>query len=90
MKKIAMAGFAAAVVGFGAITLAAPGNAVGPGDAATKPSHSTGQIIVKFRENSVAPGLLRQQGLSEGAGIGSTGARLVKVPAVKSLSSSNP
>ncbi|RAM38305.1 S8 family serine peptidase [Arthrobacter globiformis] len=83
MKKIAMAGFAAAVMGFGAITLAAPGNAVGPGNAAAEHEHSAGQIIVKFRENSAAPGLLRQQGLSEGAGIGSTGAHLVKVPAGK-------
>lgn len=70
-------------MGFGAITLAAPSNAVGPSDAAPQSSRVTGQIIVKFRDNGAAPGLLRQQGISEGAGIGSTGAHLVKVPAGK-------
>jgi thermitase len=85
MKKIGMASFAAVVMGFGAITLAAPSNAVSP-NAASQSSHVTGQIIVKFRDTGAALGLLRQQGLSEGAGIGSTGAHVIKVPAGKESS----
>lgn len=76
MKKIVIASVAAVAMGFGGITLAAPGNAA-------PQSSITGQIIVKFRDNGVAGGVLRQNGLSEGAGIGSTGAHLVKVPAGK-------
>lgn len=60
----------------GAITMAVPGNAA-------PQSSITGQIIVKFRDSGAAGGVLRQNGLSEGAGIGSTGAHLVKVPAGK-------
>jgi thermitase len=76
MKKIVIASCAAAVMALGAITLAAPGNAA-------PQSSITGQIIVKFRDSGAAGGVLRQNGLSEGAGIGSTGAHLVKVPAGK-------
>ncbi|MBO1266622.1 S8 family serine peptidase [Arthrobacter cavernae] len=77
MKKIAIASFAALVMGFGAITFAVPGN------AATRSSGIAGQIMVKFRDNGAAAGVLRQHGLSQGAGIGSTGAHLIKVPAGK-------
>ena len=62
---------------FGAINSAAISS------AATDSSQVAGQIIVKFRDNGAAAGVLRQNGLSEGAGIGSTGAHLVKVPAGK-------
>lgn len=41
--------------------------------------------MVKFRDNGAAAGVLRQHGLKEGAGIGSTGAQLIKVPAGKEL-----
>lgn len=80
MKRIVMAGLAAVVLGCGPITLAAPGNAVTPGNASAQ-SSPAGHIMVKFRDNAAAPGTLRQQGLTEGAGIGSTGAQLVNVPA---------
>lgn len=77
MRKVVTASLAAAVVGFGALTVTVPSN------AATEPQQISGQIIVKFRDSGAAPGLLRQNGLSDGAGIGSTGAHLIKVPAGK-------
>ena len=52
----------------GGITVAAPGTAAPQG------SHVAGQILVKFRDDRAAAGVLRQHGLSEGPGIGSTGA----------------
>lgn len=76
MKKVVVASIAAVAMGLGGITLAAPGNAA-------PQSSITGQIIVKFRDHGAAGGVLRQNGLSEGAGIGSTGAHLIKVPAGK-------
>ncbi|RDV11002.1 peptidase S8 [Arthrobacter sp. RT-1] len=79
MKKIVMAGFAAAMLAFGAINSAVVGN------AAPDPSHVAGQIMVKFRDNGAAAGVLRQHGLSDGPGIGDTGARLIKVPEGKEL-----
>jgi thermitase len=85
MKRIVIASFAAVVIGCGAITLAAPSNAVTPGNAATQSSHIAGQIMVKFRDKGAAAGVLRQHGLSQGPGIGSTGAQLIKVPAGKEL-----
>lgn len=66
-------------MGFGATTFAAPSTAA-PG-----PSHTAGQIMVKFRDNGAAAGVLRQHGLADGPGIGSTGARLINVPAGKEL-----
>lgn len=72
-------------MGCGAITFAAPGNAVPESDAATQSSHVAGQIMVKFRDKGAAVGVLRQHGLREGPGIGSTGAQLIKVPAGKEL-----
>ena len=75
MKRVVIASFAAVVVGFGAVTAAVPSS------AATAPSQRTGQIIVKFHDNGAAAGILRQQALTEAAGIGSTGAHVVKVPA---------
>ncbi|MEY9775614.1 S8 family serine peptidase [Arthrobacter sp. MW3 TE3886] len=85
MKRTVIAGFAAVVIGCGTITLAAPGNAATTNSAATQSSSSAGQIIVKFRDNSSAAGVLRQHGLGEGPGVGSTGAQLVKVPAGREL-----
>lgn len=77
MKKLIVASFAAAVMALGGITVAAPGN------AAAESSPIAGQIMVKFRDNAAAPGVLRQHGLSQGPAIGSTGAHLIKVPAGK-------
>jgi thermitase len=79
MTKIVMAGFAAIMMAFGAVTFALPGN------AATQEASVAGQIIVKFRDKGAAAGILRQHGLSQGPGVGSTGAQLVKVPAGKEL-----
>lgn len=79
MKKTVIAGFAALMMGLGAITFA------GPGNAAPEPSHIAGQIMVKFRVDAAAVGVLRRHGLSDGPWIGSTGARLIKVPAGKEL-----
>ncbi|MDT0195683.1 S8 family serine peptidase [Arthrobacter sp. AB6] len=79
MKRTVVAGFAALMMGFGALTFAVPGNAAG------QPTHVPGQILVKFRDNGAAAGVLRQHGLSDGPGVGSTGARLIKVPAGKEL-----
>jgi thermitase len=79
MKKTVIAGFAALMMGLGAITFA------GPGSAAPEPSHIAGQIMVKFRDHGAAAGALRQHGLNDGPGIGSTGARLITVPAGKEL-----
>jgi thermitase len=77
MKKVMLASFVAALIGFGTVTLAAPSN------AASESSPIAGQIIVKFRDHGTASDVLRHHGLSEGPGIGSTGARLIKVPAGK-------
>ncbi|MEV5053701.1 S8 family serine peptidase [Arthrobacter sp. LAR12-1-1.1] len=85
MKRIVIASFAAVFIGCGAITLAAPSNAVTTSNAATQSSHIAGQIMVKFRDNGAAAGVLRQHGLREGSSIGSTGAQLIKVPAGKEL-----
>ncbi|SLJ94961.1 thermitase [Arthrobacter sp. P2b] len=79
MKKIFGAGFAAAVLAFGAINSAVAGH------AAPDPSHVQGQIMVKFRDKAGAAGALRQHGLNEGPAIGDTGAHLIKVPAGKEL-----
>lgn len=85
MKRIVIASFAAVVIGCGAITLAAPSNAVTPSNAATQSSHIAGQIMVNFRDKGAAASVLRQHGLSDGPSIGSTGAHLIKVPAGKEL-----
>jgi thermitase len=74
MTKIVMAGFAAAMLAFGAI------NSAGVSSAAAESSQVAGQIMVKFRDGRAAAGVLRGHGLSEGPGIGSTGAQLIKVP----------
>lgn len=79
MKKTVIAGFAALMMGLGAITFA------GPGNAAPESPHIAGQIMVKFRVDAAAVGVLRRHGLSDGPWIGSTGARLIKVPAGKEL-----
>ena len=85
MKKTIAASFAAALMSFGAITFAVPSN------AAPQSSHIAGQIIVKFGDDRAAAGVLRKHGLSQGAGIGSTGAHLIKVPAGKEhFNSSKP
>jgi thermitase len=64
----------------GAINSAAVGNAALP-----ESSHIAGQILVKFRDAGAAAGVLRGHGLSDGPGIGSTGAHLINVPAGKEL-----
>jgi thermitase len=79
MRKPLLAGFAAAMMALGGITLTAPSQ------AATKSAHITGQIMVKFRDNAAAAGVLRAHGLGDGPGIGSTGARLIRVPAGNEL-----
>ena len=79
MKKVLLAGVTAAVMGFGAITSAVPAA------AAPRQDHVAGQIMVKFRDGGAGAGVLRQHGLSDGPGIGSTGARLISVPAGKEL-----
>jgi thermitase len=84
MKKVMTAGFTSAIMGFGAITFAATGHAAAeafPAAAAT--SSVQGQIIVKYRDKGAAASVLRQHGLSEGTGIGGTGAHVIKVPAGK-------
>lgn len=83
MKRTVIASFAALVIGCGTITLAAPSNAASPTSAATQTSPGAGHIMVKFRDNGSAAGALRQHGLTEGPGIGSSGAQLVTVPAGK-------
>jgi thermitase len=79
MKKIVMAGFAAAMMAFGGINSAVVSN------AATGTSQVAGQILVKFRDNGAAAGVLRQHGLPLGTGVGDTGARIITVPAGKEL-----
>jgi len=85
MKRTVIAGFAAVIIGCGTITLAAPSNATSTNSAAAQSSPSAGHIMVKFRDNASAAGVLRQHGLGEGPGVGSTGAQLVKVPAGREL-----
>lgn len=80
MRRILIAFVTVIIMGFGAITFALPGNAAGP-----QSSHIAGQIMVKFRDHGAAAGVLRPHGLTEGPGIGSTGAQLIKVPAGKEL-----
>lgn len=81
MKRTVTAGIAAVVLGCGTITLAAPSNAVTSSSAAAQATPVAGHIMVKFRDNGSAAAVLRQHGLTEGPGIGSTGAQLVEVPA---------
>jgi hypothetical protein len=56
-----------------------------PGNAAADPSITAGQILVKFRDNTAAAGILRAFGLNDGPGVGSTGAHLITVPDGKEL-----
>jgi thermitase len=79
MKKLLVAGFTAAIMGLGAITFAVPGH------AAPQAAPVAGQILVKFRDDGAAAATLRRHGLSDGPGIGSTGAHLIKVPAGREL-----
>lgn len=83
MKRIVLASFAAVALGCGALTAAASGNAVPTSNAAAQSAPIAGQIMVKFRDHGAAAGILRQHGLREGPGIGSTGAQLIQVPAGK-------
>ncbi|SEQ05461.1 S8 family serine peptidase [Arthrobacter sp. OV608] len=80
MKKLVLAGLTALVMVVGALL-----GAVVPGNAAPSPSITAGQILVKFRDSGAAPGVLRPHGLSDGPGVGSTGAHLITVPAGKEL-----
>lgn len=79
MRKVLLTGLVAATFGISTMVVAVPGNAAPP------EAHIPGQIIVKFRDNGAAPGVLRQHGLSQGPGIGDTGAHLIKVPGGKEL-----
>ncbi|HEY1158357.1 MAG TPA: S8 family serine peptidase, partial [Arthrobacter sp.] len=79
MRKLFIAGLTAAAMCFGAITFATPGS------AARESSFVAGQIMVKFRDSKAAAAVLASRGLSDGPGIGSTGARLISVPAGKEL-----
>lgn len=80
MKKLVLAGLTALVMVVGALL-----GAVVPGNAAPSPSITAGQILVKFRDSAAAPAVLRPHGLSDGPGVGSTGAHLITVPAGKEL-----
>lgn len=80
MKKLVLAGLTALVMVVGTLL-----GAVVPGNAAPGPSITAGQILVKFRDNAAAPGVLRPHGLTDGPGVGSTGAHLITVPAGKEL-----
>ena len=82
MKKLMLAGYAAVVMVVGTLL-----GAVVPAGAAADPSITSGQILVKFRDNAAAAaaGVLRQHGLGEGPGVGSTGAHVISVPAGKEL-----
>ncbi|WP_190987858.1 S8 family serine peptidase [Pseudarthrobacter sulfonivorans] len=79
MKRIVMAGFAAALLAFGGV------NSAGVSNAATDPSRVAGQILVKFRDGGAAAGVLRRHGLGAGTDVGDTGAHLITVPAGKEL-----
>lgn len=83
MKKFLIAGLTAAVVGLGATTLAAPGNAAP--DPSHVAGHVAGQILVKFRDQAAAEGVLRQHNLRPGTAVGATGAQVIKVPAGSEL-----
>ncbi len=78
MKRTVLAGFAAVMMMFGGVALAAPGNAA-------EPSYTVGQILVKFRDGRAAAAVLRGHGLREGPAVGDTGAQLIKVPEGKEL-----
>jgi thermitase len=83
--KMVIAGLAAAIMGLGVIAFAAPSSSAITSSAASRSLHTSGQIIIKFRNENAAAGVLRQHGLSAGPGIGSTGAHLIKVPAGQEL-----
>nr|WP_307433390.1 S8 family serine peptidase [Pseudarthrobacter defluvii] len=75
MRKLFTAGLAAALMMLGPVPLALPANA-----AAVAPA-SSAHILVKLYDDGAAAGTLRRHGLENGADVGSTGARLVSVPA---------
>ena len=79
MRRAIWAGLAAVALGLTPLALAPAAG------AATPPDIVEGQILVKFRDDGARSGVLRQHGLSDGPGIGSTGARLITVPAGREL-----
>ncbi|MFF0902598.1 UNVERIFIED_CONTAM: S8 family peptidase [Kocuria sp. CPCC 205316] len=79
MKKKILATLVAAMLGVSAMTFAVPA------DAAPEVPHVAGQIMVKFRDQEAAAGVLRQHGLEQGPEIGGTGAHLIRVPEGKEL-----
>jgi thermitase len=79
MRRGLAAAFVAILAGLGAVSAPTTSSAAPPS------SIVSGQIIVKFTDARTAPGLLRQHGLNDGPGVGSTGAHLIKVPAGKEL-----
>lgn len=76
MKKLVLASVASITMVLGALVSVVPGNTAPPDSPA-------GQILVKFRDNGAAPGVLRQHGLNDGSEIGDTGAQAITVPAGK-------
>jgi len=80
MKKLVLASFATLLLVIGTLL-----GAVAPGNATADPSITAGQILVKFRDNTAAAGILRAFGLTDGPGVGSTGAHLITVPDGKEL-----
>lgn len=79
MKQKIVASLIAAMLGVSAMTSA------GPATAVPEASHLAGRIMVKFRDNEAAAGVLRQHGLEQGPEIGGTGAHLIRVPEGKEL-----
>ena len=80
MKKLVLASLAALLMVIGTLV-----GGVVPGNAAPDPAITAGQILVKFRDNAAAAGVLRPHGLTDGPDVGSTGAHLITVPAGKEL-----
>jgi thermitase len=76
MKKLVLASVASITMVLGAIVSAVPGKAAPPD---VQPGH----ILVKFRDDGAAAGVLRQHGLDGGPEVGDTGARSIPVPAGK-------
>ncbi|MGG5171839.1 S8 family serine peptidase [Pseudarthrobacter sp. J1738] len=75
MRKLFTAGLTAALMVLGPVPCALPANAAG--GTSIQPGH----ILVKFHDDGAAAGALHRRGLEAGADVGSTGARLLSVPA---------
>ncbi|WP_371818262.1 hypothetical protein [Pseudarthrobacter sp. C4D7] len=73
MGKLFTAGLAAAAMALGTVPLALPATAA--------PEAPPAHILVKFRDDGAAAGVLQRHGLAGGSAVGSTGALLVGVAA---------